>query len=589
MFSPMDGSIPPWRRALIAAAILLSTPLTAASQASDASPACEHGRVSRIVVRNGDVFAPAADSPALLRWAYQSANFLHIRTRADFIRKVLVFQEGNCLDPHLLRESEGILMRFPFLRAVAITHEEGAPGEVTVFVETRDEWTTQASAEVAFDPGLELERVRFDEKNLLGHGIHVTAMRRQYRESRYESVSITWPHLIRHTNLFLRFRSSEDGSSYRFAVARPFAGDEGRHSMAFSVDRSTDPFAFAAPAGGERSHVLIPQDHEWISLQYGRRFGDLRQARVLGLVLRRQTFGFHGPTRYVVAGDFADSRPVTGGLPDAIQQRLRPRGATYLSAHAGLRGHTPVRMVGLEGLRDVQYVPDGHLVAVSAGRSLGILVPDSIDDGDTFVHLDAAIAKPLGSSYVWSGLYMEGNRGDGRWRDLMAGVEAVAYVRSGRVSAHTLFLRASGAAAWRASLPFQLTLGGRAGVRSLPEDAWPGERSILLVAEDRIRLDWLDGDALDLGLTVFGDAGRMWAGAAPLGASSGWQGSLGFGIRFGVPRGSRFIWRPDIVFPVGRGGEPIFRMTLELNQLHRGFNSGKLLRSMRFNRGIESF
>lgn len=589
MFQTMLGSSHRRRYALRIAVLLLAAPLPAASQRSEAPAPCEHGRVARIVVRNGDVFTPDADDSALLTWAYRSANFLHVRTRADFIRKALVFDEGTCLDPHLLRESERVLMSFPFLRAATITQEESAPGEVTVFVETRDEWTTQASAEVAFDPGLAVERIRFDEKNLLGRGIHLTGMKRQYRESRFQSLGVAWPHLIRHTNVILRFRSSEDGESYRVSVARPFAGDLRRNSLGFIADRSMDPFAYAASGGGEYSHALVPRRSEWAALQYGRRFGDLRRAAVVGLALQRQTLGFEGRPRYVIGDDFGEGREVTGGLPDAIQERLRPRGATYLGLHAGVRAHTAVRMVGLEGLRDVQYVSDGYLVAVSAGRSLGILVPDSIDDRDAFVHLDAAIAKPLGSSYVWSGVYMEGNRADGRWRDLMAGAEAVAYVRSGSVPAHTLFLRASGAASWRGSLPFQLTLGGRAGVRSLPEDAWPGGKSVLLVVEDRIRLDWPDWEALDLGLTVFGDVGRMWAGSAPLGASSEWLGSLGLGIRFGVPRGSRYIWRPDIVFPLGREGEPIFRMTLELNQLHRGFVSEKLLRSMRFNRGIESF
>ncbi|HSW28999.1 MAG TPA: hypothetical protein VLH75_05810 [Longimicrobiales bacterium] len=585
----MPSSSRRWRSALSVAALLLVAPLEGASQSAEPPAACEGGRISRIVIRNGDVFNPVPEDPSLLRWAYRSANLLHIRTRADFIRKALIFDEGTCLDPQLLRESEGILAGFQFIRAASITHEETGPGEVTVFVETRDEWTTQASADVAYDEGLDLERIRIDEKSLLGQGIHLTAMRRQYRESRYESLGVTWPHLVRHATFLARFRSSADGSSYRLAMARPFVGDEGRHSVGFSIDRSTDPFAFAAPAGGEYSHVLIPRVSEWTSVQYGRRFGDLWRAGVLGLVLRRQVLSFEDPPRYVVADHFGGGRPGLAALPDAVRRRLLPRGATYLSVHAGARAHTRVRMVGLEGLRDVQYVSDGYLVAVSAGRSLGVLVPDSTDSHDAFVHMDAAAARPMGSSYLWSGLHMEVNRGDGPWRDLLAGLEAVAYLRSERVPGHTLFVRASGAAGWRTTLPYQLTLGGREGVRSLPEDAWPGGRSVVLLAEDRILVGWPDWHAFDLGATVFADVGRMWAGDAPLGVPSGWQGSIGFGLRIGSPRGTRFVWRPDLVFPLGRGGDPILRVTLELNQLHRGFNSGKLLRSMQFNRGVEIF
>lgn len=570
-------------------ALLAITPRDGATQLVGSPPACEEGRIARIEIRNGDVFSPAPEDPRLLRWVYETANQLHIRTRRDFLRKALVFEEGDCLDPHLLAESERLLDGFSFLRSVSISHGSDGEGRETVYVDTEDEWTTQANVGVTYDDGLNLEWIGVNELNLLGHGIGLAATRHQYREDRSQSVAVTWPHLVRYASFRTHYSASSSGTSYGLRASRPFVGDVGRHSFQLSVGRSTDLFSYGTSTGSDYSHLLVPLLEESASLQYGRRFGSSRRAWVLGFRLERQALRTHGAPEYVVGGDFGESRVPTEDVPDPIQRQLLSRRATRLSLHLGTRANVPTRMVGLDGVRDVQSVANGYLVAFAVGRSLGRYVPDGVEVHDAFVHLDAAIAKPVGSSYVRAGLYLEADHAQEDWSDLMAGAEVVAYGRAPWLPNQTVFFRASGAGGWRTTVPFQLTLGGRDGVRSLRDDEWPGGRRLILTVEDRIRLDWPDWQAADVGLTVLGDVGRTWAGDAPFGVASGWQGSVGFGLRVGVPRGTRFIWRPDVVFPVGRRGSPVFRVTLELNSLRSGFATEKLLRSMRFNRGIETF
>jgi hemolysin activation/secretion protein len=139
-------------------------------------------------------------------------------------------------------------------------------------------------------------------------------------------------------------------------------------------------------------------------------------------------------------------------------------------------------------------------------------------------------------------------------------------------------------------MPYQLTLGGRDGVRSLLEDDLPGGRMVRAVLEDRIALPIPRWDALDLGVTLFADAGRIWAGDVPYGVTSGWEGALGAGLRVALPSGSRNAWRADVVFPVDLAGEgPVFRITMELNRIRSGFFTGELARSRRFSAGPESF
>jgi hypothetical protein len=208
---------------------------------------------------------------------------------------------------------------------------------------------------------------------------------------------------------------------------------------------------------------------------------------------------------------------------------------------------------------------------------------------DYFTRMHVSAGVPVGSSLLHGGLTAEA-RHDGTWRDVLLEADLVGYGRAAWLPAQTIFARFSGAGGWRTSIPYQLTLGGRDGVRSLLEDDLPGGRMIHAVLEDRIALPWPSWDAMALGVTLFADAGRVWAGDVPFGVDSGWRGALGAGLRVALPSGSRNAWRMDVVFPVGFEGEgPVFRATLELNRIRSGFFTGEVLRSRRFNIGPESF
>lgn len=113
---------------------------------------------------------------------------------------------------------------------------------------------------------------------------------------------------------------------------------------------------------------------------------------------------------------------------------------------------------------------------------------------------------------------------------------------------------------------------------------------VRLIVEDRILFPWPRPGQADLGMTVFGDLGRIWPGDVPYGLDSGWEAALGAGLRIGLPAGTRNVVRADVAFPVGpTSGGPIFRMTFELNRMRDGFFTEDLLRSRRFNLGAEHF
>ena len=140
--------------------------------------------------------------------------------------------------------------------------------------------------------------------------------------------------------------------------------------------------------------------------------------------------------------------------------------------------------------------------------------------------------------------------------------------------------------------PFQPTLGGRRSLRGLDEESYPGERRVLFTLEDRYFMHWPAPSVFDLGVTLFADAGRVWAGEVPYGADSGWKGAVGGGIRLGFPSGTRGLARLDLAFPVGAGatGGPIFRVTLfELLGVSSGFADPQLEWSRRLAVGPDFF
>lgn len=559
------------------------------AQSAPAAGPCGEGIVSGIVIRNGDVFDRAPDDPRLLRWIYDAANALHVRTTRGFIGKELLFREGDCFDPFLLSESAQLLDQYPFLRAVTITTEADSAGGTVVYVDTKDEWTTQVDLGVTYDAGFNLERVQVTELNLLGNGIRAEFTRVHRREDRFRSAALSSPRLLGRADVAAHFASSPGGLAFGYDLAHPFVAKVGRTSLRQGFRRSTGFFSFAAGSGRDFSHILVPVLNESLELAWGRRFGDPERSVILGFDLVRSEMRLQGMPEFVLGGNFDGSQPSPDLLPGDVTRQLQSRAATRVGIHLGTRRYRDLLIEGLDAVRDVQYVGDGFLAGVSVGRSLGILAADSLEAGDSFGRLHFSFGKPLGSSYVTGGVGAEAGLADGSWRDLLGGIELVGYGRASWLPNQTLFLRVSGASGWRTTVPFQLSLGGRHGVRSLPEDDLPGGRRLLVIVEDRIRLDWPDWGSADLGLTVFGDVGRMWAGDAPFGVDSPWQGSVGMGLRLGFPRGTRNIWRPDIVFPIGRGGSPVFRITFELNRVRSGFYTAKIARSTRFNRGPESF
>jgi transcriptional regulator of met regulon len=96
------------------------------------------------------------------------ANYLHVVTRENKIRRYLLFKEGDRLSAHVLAQNEQLLRALDFLSAVNIMVINRPGGEsVDVHVITRDSWSIGATVHSA---PMSRKSVELYDSNILGSG-----------------------------------------------------------------------------------------------------------------------------------------------------------------------------------------------------------------------------------------------------------------------------------------------------------------------------------------------------------------------------------------------------------------------------------
>ena len=569
---------------------LFTRPGIAGAQQSDAQT-CSDGVISSINVESRPIYDPTSTSIAPLRWVYRTLNLLHINTTESFIRSELLFEEGDCYDPFLVSESRRLLDQHGFMYVEEVADELNGDGDWQVDVATRDEWSTKVDLYATLDQGANLERFQVTEENLLGQGVYGEFTYYNRRETKTNSFSVFTPRFFGRSDARIAAGTSRAGNFIDQFWRYPFVGEAGHVGLREGYSRTTDYFAFATDGSQPYSQVLVPLRREQIELSGGYRFGEAGESVILGASISWDEVTFpHSPEIALEDNfDVRDSLPA-GAAPAELTRQLQPSAATRMSLHLGTRRFRYVDYTGIDDLRHTSQVGLGMFAGVTVGKSIGFLEQSGAPPvDDYYVRSHFSFVVPLGQGLISGGTDLEARHPDGGWRDVLGSAEFAVHGRADWLPGQTLFFRASSAGGWETSIPFQLNLGGREGVRALREDEYPGGRLLRFIFEDRIVLPW-PSDTADLGLTLFSDLGRVWPGDAPYGVDSGWQAGVGFGLRFGLPRGTRNIYRADVAFPVGpTRGSPVFRITLELNQLRRGFVTPELRRSRRFTVGPDSF
>jgi len=598
-----------FRLLLTALVAVCSTLVVAGDGAGQAGPAgtsersCPEGRISNIFIDNHSIYdLEQLGAPGAARHFYALANALHVKTRESFVRRELLFREGDCFDSLRLAESGRILRSYPFIARADLFAVAQPDGSKHVVVDTQDEWTTKVDLGVSVDGGLSIETLQVTEEDLLGRGIRASLFLRQRQERKDAGARVEFPRLLgTRTNVLLSAGRTRDGRFREEALTYPFVGEVGRWAARQTYLRRDELFPYSVGAGRTYSHVLLPYLDDRVEASFAGRIGTPGNLTLVGIGLSRETLdlgGFPGNLEIARNSDFGAPEPAPDSLSGVVATQTRSTSTTRVDLLLGQRNLRFVRARGLDPLDGEQDIRLGTDIGVTVGRSINALsawgLPSS---NDIYARGRFFLGAHPGTSYIFLNADVDGRNvlgganGEG-WHDVIGEVDLYSYLRSGRTPHQTIFARLSGAGGWSMRTPFQLTLGGRSSVRGFREEDFPGARRLIATVEDRIFVPWPAPDIMDFGFTVFADAGRVWRGDVPFSATSGWKAAAGGGIRLGFPPGSRLVARMDLAFPlldtVRRS--PVFRVTLyELLGLNAGFADPQLDRSRRVAVGPDYF
>ena len=543
-----------------AAALLAVLPCPVAAQDEAGASACPAGVISQIFVDNNSVFVvgdPELD--ARFNWAYRLANKAHVRTRESVIRRELLFREGDCFDADRLEDSERILRAAPFIADADVFAVRQGDGTHHVIVETRDDWSTRLEPQLE-GGGATLTGLELREENLMGRGQSVSAYFKEHQEERIYGASWGTRQLFgTQLDAGIGVARTPVGVSVSQRLAWPFRGESGRFAFRQQFERQEQNFEYFVREPDDRlDRRYFAQERTTFDVGVMGRLGRRGNLTLFGVALAGEWIAY--PREGLAPDDDPPPPPSTGEVP-------------FLERVPGLDSISSVRALFLLGQRNVWFDRRRALDAVrgnedvrlgvegelAVGRSIAALS----DDDDLSLGLGFSAAGDLpGGVLAGARLVLEGNRDFGadvdarEWRNVFGQVDGWAYWRPTPTSRHTLVAAVRGAGGWHTTVPFQLTLGYRSGLRGFSRHVYAGERRVVGTLEHRLYLGWPYPRLFDLGTAVFVDAGREWAGGDAFGEDSPLLASAGLGLRIAFPPGSRQTYRLDFAFPVA----PDFRV-----------------------------
>jgi hypothetical protein len=575
---------------------VLTSALLAAPMA--AQEVCEAGLISRVEVETNRIFDPEDSGEAgALVFFYRIMNAIHVVTRESYIRSELFFEEGDCFDQFLIDESERVVRALEFISTAEIIDQRQPDGTYHIRVVTRDAVSIKLSLGITVDDGFNFENVGLTEINLLGRGATLGIFRREQREVLEKGVELGTPRAFGSPlDVRLSGGSTRDGTFLRESVMLPFLNERSTFAGRQSVDWANEPFAYSLVPGSGFTHVLLPIDRFKMELISALRWGEEGGLFWLGGGLAWEAIDsteFPDGVELVRDKDFPNPVPAPDTVAQLVASQAFPQNATRLTVMASRRDVVFTRRRRLDAVDAVQDVRIGTEVVATFAPAIDFLRIGDHPSDDVYGRLEV-FASAEGGPLLWTTqMSVEGrlqrereSEDAARWQDVLVELEGVVFWQPAGLltdpGRHTVMARLSWDDGQTTTRPYQLTLGGRDGVRGYSRDAFPGGRRAIITLEDRIFLGWPNTQLFDVGATIFADFGRMWAQDAPFGVDSGWKGSVGLGLRLASPAGSDRTTRIEFTFPFDRSVEAdptYFRFYVDLGGVLRGFTSEQMQRS----------
>jgi hypothetical protein len=481
---------------LLAAILMASTLAAAGGEVAPGTP------IVAIRVVRTDIFD--LSDPGTSAWPYRWANALHVLTREQFIRSLLLFRVGDKIDPGRLAESERILRDTGFLSPVNITAHP-VPGGAEVVVATHDQWTLEAGVSFGMFGKRKHKGASLSDENFLGSGKILDVEFDSDPERTSTTFTYKDPLLLgTRWGLELLHRNSSDGKTDAFQLEYPFFSLA--TPQAGGVDWRRENLTDYLYAGSKKAVAGAFSRHSFLL------WGGLRLPSD-SVFTNRLTLGVFSDEAKYADWRWLDGRPYP-----------TPEGREMNGFQVGW-DHQADRWRVVRGFRAWQRqedVPLGPNWGATVGLSLSVFGSDRTRFPFSGYF---GIASLRGDQYSWLNASQTGR-----------------FERGGMTNSVThldVGTALTGAAGWRGrvavdlghglDLDRQLTLGADTGLRGWDPDTFDGTSRAVANLEWRHQVT---GEVLHLaifGVALFVDAGKTWNPRVGL-STEGWRKDAGIGI-----------------------------------------------------------
>jgi hypothetical protein len=457
---------------------------------------------------------------------------IHTNTKPDVVRRFLIVAPGQPCDDRRRSESERLLRAQPFIASASVNAYDDGNGGVIIVAQTTDELTTIITGGTS-PTSPYLSSVTLGDANFAGDAKYVSAHWahgdfRDYFGAQYTDYQF----LGRPWHLDLQGLRGDAGiSNWLVGAEHPFLTDEQRFAWRVIALDHQDIYGF------RRSNDTS------VSVDFARKFVDVGGVVRIGQPGRLSLFGMSISSE----DDTPGVPPVpTPGVPyDTLLGILGRHKNARLNLLWGIRSIDFIRVESFDALTAAQDMQAGFQLGTLLGRSLEIL--GSTDD-DIFLASNLYAGAGDKHTFAYLQATMEGrqNYNVSRWDGIIGSGSLSIYQRL--FGTHTLQGTVDWAGIWNQRVPVQLPLGQvGGGVRGYHSSPDAGNIRFVSRLEDRWYLGRLR-DQADVGMAVFGDAGRVWKGDSPLGygVTTPMKFGAGIGILVAVPPGSKMTYRLDI-------------------------------------------
>lgn len=509
------------------------------ADSSLARPVCAGQVISRIDIQTKPPFERGGSSISarLARIVTQ----LHATTRPSVVRRFLAFQVGDRCNDFRRRESERILRAQPFLAEAAITPAPDGTGGVAMSVVTVDETSLILDGSASSRTPV-IRAARLGDQNVGGSAISV-AGGWQYTPERRDVLRgrlVDYQFLGRPYQLSMTGERNSIGGSWDIRAAHPFFTDLQRASWRVTSGQEIGYRFF------ERPGAIEP------ALLFTRSYADAGGVIAVGPAAE----GHH----FLIGGTISRERERTGRNPKLITLgSITPDTSTVLLGRYG--EHQSTRANLLLGYRDVSFATEHAFDAVEGTQDVrtGVQVSTLLgrglhltgkDERDYFVSADAYAGHATPASFTGIELMTERRRALDmhQWDGIIASGRFAWYLHPAPKHTSLVDIRYTGG--WRQRVPFQLTFADReGGLPGFVRSELAGGQRLITRMEERYQFGHVRQFAALAG-GVFLDAGKLWAGDAPFGVTTGVKASVGVSLLAAVPPRSRRTLRIDIARPL---------------------------------------